>query len=232
MSESYKQTYNYNEYEFDIIKRADNVIIICLDKQLYKSYQEIFTSDIIANIFSVNNSNDFIQIIDFAFKNNSFTVIPELSKLNIEINYSNVLDFKFNILLHQNEQSQLNANSIYIKKLEERIDELENLILLRIGNFTYKSNYIPLLVSLKINELIINTSNNSHWIEISNAKGHYYYSHISYNPVTRILYIEPINHSPTGQITPEFFKLKPKKVTFTGTNINSYDKSMFPNEWI
>ena len=60
MSESYKQTYNYNEYEFDIIKRADNVIIICLDKQLYKSYQETFTSDIIANIFSVNNSNDFI----------------------------------------------------------------------------------------------------------------------------------------------------------------------------
>ena len=87
MDEFYSKTYNYNQLEIDVVKRADCVTISCLDKQLHKSYQETFTIDIVSNVYNIGNLNNFIKIIGKVFENNTITIIPEYNKLNFDINY-------------------------------------------------------------------------------------------------------------------------------------------------
>jgi hypothetical protein len=126
MTEFYSKSYNYNHFEIDVVKRNEYVIVSCLDKQLHKSYQETFTQEIIFNMFGINNLNNFVTIIKYSFDSETITIVDEHEKLNFEINYNKEdLMFKFNFLLMQVEQTQLNSNSVYIKKLEGCIAELE-----------------------------------------------------------------------------------------------------------
>jgi hypothetical protein len=124
MTEFYNKTYNYNQLEIDVVKRTECVIISCLDKQLHKSYQETFTQEIVFNMFGIGNLNNFIKIIEYVIDNNKIVILSEPEKLNFNIDYfdGNFI-FKFNFLLLQVEQMQM--NNIYIEKLEERIEELE-----------------------------------------------------------------------------------------------------------
>lgn len=225
MSEFYKRTYNLNELEFDVVRRSENVIITCLDKQLHRSYQDVFTDEIVSNSFSINNLKNFIEIIDWSFTHNSITVIAESRKLNIEINYSNVLEFKFNFTLGQNDQTQLSANSIYIKKLEERIEQLEMDRFVIIGDITLSIGYtIPYPIPIRIDAIVVNTDNN--FVQIGNS---FYYHSITFDANNSILNIATLSH---GNIMfSGFLKLKPKKITFLGSYINSCNKSLFPCEY-
>ena len=95
MSEFYNKTYNYNQLEIDVVKRADCVIISCLDKQLHKSYQETFTPELVTSRFNIGNLNNFVAIINRAFSNETIVIVPEHGKLNIEIIYSGLNNLKF-----------------------------------------------------------------------------------------------------------------------------------------
>lgn len=232
MSEFYKRTYNLNQLEFDVVRRGENLTITCLDKELHKSYQDTFTNEIVSNSFSINNLKNFIEIIDWSFTHNSISIVTESRKLNIEINYSNVLEFKFNFILGQNDQTQLSANSIYIKKLEERIEQLELNQFVLIGNIkihtesqTYSFNIsIPIPIPIRINEIIINTS--SGYEQSGNS---FYYSSITFDE--KILNIQTSASGSGSIMSPEFLKLKPKKITFQDNYARIRDKSLFPREY-
>lgn len=240
MSEFYKRTYNLNQLEFDVVSRGENVIITCLDKELHKSYQDTFTNEIVSNSFSINNLKNFIEIIDWSFAHNSISVVAKSRKLNIEINYSNVLEFNFNFTLEQNEHTQLNANSIYIKKLEERIEQLDEHIkrleehieqleenqFVLIGNVQLSSGGYenPIPIPMRINEIIINT--NFGYGESGNS---FYYHSIIFNEQNLTLNMS--TKSCGIIVLSGFLKLKPKKITFQGNNVGLCNKSLFPREY-
>jgi hypothetical protein len=78
--------YHYEQFEINVMQRDNCVIMLCLDKQLLISYQEIFTSEIIINRYNICNLNNFIVIIKRAFSNRTFVILLEHDKLNFEIN--------------------------------------------------------------------------------------------------------------------------------------------------
>jgi hypothetical protein len=239
MDESYNKTYNH--YEIDVVKRADCVTISCLDKQLHKSYQETFTIDIVSNVYNIGNLNNFIKIIAKVFENDMITIIPEHNKLNFDINYNEEFAFKFNFSLVQVEETQLNANSIYIKKLEERIDvmkaendvmkrqisKLENSRLVNIGTVHCNTGgqvfKAPIYIPLRINELIIDTQScRDKWNKTRCCE-------IIYDNSTLSLTMVPCNDN-LYIVSYDFFQLKPKKVTFIGRYLLNIDKTDFPCE--
>ena len=59
-------TYNYNSFEILITKQKDCIIIRCLDKELFKVYQEVYNEMSIAELCSVGIDN-FYEICKTSF---------------------------------------------------------------------------------------------------------------------------------------------------------------------
>lgn len=154
MSDS--KTFKVNNLELELIKNNDVIIIVCLDKILHKSYKEQYTKEMIKHNFSIDNLDNFYQIITYSFENYTYLLISELEAINIKINFDRIgLKFNFTLILNLNDQPQLNANSLYIDKLQIKIQELEENTLINLGTTYSGGSQMPIIVNKKINKLII-----------------------------------------------------------------------------
>jgi len=119
-----KKIIQYNNFEIDVVKRDDNIMITCHDKRMNKLYQESFSESYAFNVLSINNLNNFINIINHCFDNNTFVIVSDNDNIIINIIYNDGLSFNFNLVL-QLKRTQIPENNTYVKKLEKRVEELE-----------------------------------------------------------------------------------------------------------
>lgn len=235
-------TYCHNEYEFDVVKKDDNVTITCLDKSLHKSYQESFTEHYVNETLSVGNLYNFFEIICHCFNNKNFTVIMNCDSININIYYSNILKHTFSLILQIIEQQQLSANSLYIKKLENRLTFLENHIeslenelkyntFVCIGTYNHQT-YNSIIVPLYFDMLNITKDNGN--IKKLSTKFYYVYD-CSYDYTNKQLNIVLGSDQRGCSISLNIFfvTLKPKHIIFSDeikTQLTEEDMKFFPKE--
>lgn len=221
----------YNNLEFDIVKRSD-VTITCLDKLLHKSYQETFTESDVNEHFNLQNLDNFVEILKSAFKKNTVDIITQSDQISINVNFNDRgFTFKFDVVLLLNDSTQLTANSLYIKKLEERIKELENTQLVYIGQRYHPRDniYSPILLPKKV-ELVVSGLNTNLTDLIYNDTGcgnNYYYSSISYDNASNTLTLGFSISNANTTLYDAFKSLKFIDVTFKSCTTNDETKNIF-----
>jgi len=220
-----KKTIQYNNFEIDVVKRDDNIMITCLDKLMHKSYQDTFTNVYTFEVLGINNLRNFFNIINHSFDNNTFTIVSINNNIILHIIYNGDLEFNFNLTLPLIEHTQLTANSLYINKLEEKIEELKQLVRICVGIGNGGSQ---IMVPLYIDLLNITTYNYD--IIMPNVTNNYRVHGVSYNNTTKELHVTLGLGNNTYSLTPDFMLLQPKKITFGSIPLDKIDYSCFPKK--
>jgi len=219
------KTTQRKNYDIDIIKNDNNVIITCLDKIMHKLYKESFTNEYTRNVLLINNLDNFFNIVNDSFKNNTFTVVLDHDNILINIMYNAHLVFNFELRLPLTDNAQLNANSVYINKLERRIEELEQLAWICVGNSDQSNIIVPVYFDLLV------VKNESCELRMPNKQNKYSIMGKRYDYDTKTLTIAlGYNHSYCVMLNSNFLLLKPKKITFFEIPPDQIDYSCFPKE--
>lgn len=255
---STNNTFYHNNYEIDIVKRDDNVTITCLDKALHKSFQEIFTEQFVNESLSVGNLHNFFEIINYSLDNKMYSVVSSVNNIELNINYSNGLKYNFSLILFMIEQTQLNSNSLYIKKLEEHVFKLENkvsalenkvsilenkvtelkeCVTTCIGyssNASYSNTVGSMIFPIYFDTLNITLTNGHTFQKITNSNynNYLYVSFCRYDYATKILNIE-FGHNNCCTLYSTFSSLKPKQIKISDnvrSQLTEDDMKFFPKE--
>jgi hypothetical protein len=234
-----KRTVQHNNFDIDITKNDDNVLITCLDKLMHKTYQESFTIKYTQEVFTIDNLDNFFNIINHSFDNNTFTVISDHDYIIINITYNSGLVFNFEPRLPLTDHTQLTANSLYIKKSEEEIEELKQFVSICIGEKkNFGGCYVPIVVPIYINLILVNDYRKSACV--FNIDRELCCHSIGYTYLDKILYMNIFtdpddirlynNEDPRARVNHNFTLLRPKKIEFNNIIIGSIDYSFFPKE--
>jgi len=228
-----KRTVQHNNFDIDVTKNDDNVLITCLDKLMHKTYQELFTNKYTQEVFTINNLDNFFNIINHSFDNNTFTVISDNDYIIINITYNSGLVFNFELRLPLTDHTQLTANSLYIKKLEEEIEELKRFANICIGTRikNHEDIPIPIIVPVYIDLIVVTCRPNNSNVTYNLTRDLGYHGSYNYYNNTLHIYIKPVNAYTTNNINSNFSLLRPKKIEFHNITIGSIDYSFFPKEW-
>lgn len=151
-------SYTYLNFDISLSKADDKVIVRFLNKITYDVHQKILdTMFVVKN--GIGSINNVFKILDICFKEmqNSkrinVTMIDD--QIEIEINYIGDFDFCFKFKLDKILTSVVDGKDLYIKKLENRINELENSIL-----YTLQINGNYISIDSTINKMIIKVDAN------------------------------------------------------------------------
>jgi hypothetical protein len=237
------RTVHYNDFNINIIQNVDNVTITCLDKIMHKAYQYIFTNEYVREMVKINNLDNFYNIINGSFDNNTFTVMNIQDNVIIPIIYNDGLVFNFELRLPLTEQTELTADSLYIKQLEDEIEELKQSVHVNIGSCSFKINTgifgvssdslkdvtVSYIVPMYIDLIIIKSTSNKNII-MPNEGNAYNIDCAIYNDKTLTVTLLSGNNSKQCKLNSYFLSLKPKKITFEGIPLDTIDYSCFPKE--
>ena len=135
-------TFNYNSFEILIIKQKDCVTIRCLDKELFKIYQEVYNDMSISEFCPVGIDN-FYEICKTSFdvlqsdksSENAIVVLTCNEKnIKIQIDYKLQLHFSFTLKLPLIESIKMSGQDVVIKQLENNVKLLTNNVKLLTNN--------------------------------------------------------------------------------------------------
>jgi hypothetical protein len=216
-------TFNYNSFEILLTKQKDSVTIRCLDKELFKIYQEVYNDMTISELCPIG-INNFYEIckssLDALQKNESdgnISVIFTCNERNVKINidYKLQLHFAFSIKLPLTEHAQMSGQDLYIKKLEKRVEQLcefidDNMMIRACqytsqvtsngGHHVYFQNYAFLPINC-----------NSITLQLENSDHIYDYTNRNFT-----LKFHPNNPNKTDGLLPQFKIIKCKLLTLSG----------------
>lgn len=129
-------TFNYNSFEIVLVKQKDFITIRCLDKELFKVYQEVYNDMTINELCPVGVDNFYeicktsLDVLQKCEQNEDISVVVICNEKNvkIQIDYNLLLHFNFTLRLPLTENVQMNGQDMYIKKLEKNIEQLKEFI--------------------------------------------------------------------------------------------------------
>jgi len=227
-----KRTVQHNNFDIDVIKNDENVLITCLDKQMNKTYQESFTNSYTREVFTINN---FFNIINYAFDNNAFTVMTMHDYIIIHITYNSELVFNVELRLPLIYNTQLTNNTIYTKKLEEEIEELKRSATICIGTRSIYNwgSYIsiPIIVPVYVDLIVVTRHEDDSIFNVYNLTSDLYYDVTYEYGINRIIiYVKNKKNDKYREQNRNFHLLRPKKIEFNNIIIGSIDYSFFPRE--
>ena len=123
--------YNHENYEITIDRKSDSVYIGFLDKTFYKLFEYNFLdTDVIQFNMTLDN---FYKVILTSFdalitENDKIATIKinHLSRnINLVIHYKFHLEFKFELILNLNTDSNMSTKDLCIKKLEQKLNTVQ-----------------------------------------------------------------------------------------------------------